>query len=630
MKCPNCSFFNEVRAEFCKICGTKLEKKITNVTNTLSLDQALREKYMPSSTNGVNENTAPSEDEFVGTPAWELIPGLLVASSPRWPKKHPEEAEADLGRELQDREVVTEAAVTLPAEDPNVLPQSQSMVVSPEGPVSIPTEEEPIAFTESLTTNEPVEIKETTESAERIEAGATVAEVAVSSETTEVSAENPTEVPDDVAEDTVDDTVVDMADDVVEDVATEEQTDKLAYIPPVYESMTGFERIDVDAPPIVIPTVEEYDVHPENNDDEYVDTITKSSRDRWIIAIIVFLCILLLVLGAIIIRILWQWWHHDVPPTTVATTRRTTPTITSVATTTPGTTTNPERANPVIGQFTYDLQSYLVSGKTDFLGYMINPMDAKMKLGDLHSIGVTKTEVEDVKYRDAILYLDTWVYNNVEGKVCKRLVKWEFNCIIGEFVDVTDFKNDFVLAEDEQKRVEVEDAKSTESTQLPTIRSESSNVTTTESTTQSTTITTTAAAPTTTFDDSYFVKSGSVSGGSATESDSLSKMRMGDHGYFQRLVFDFLGEKAPVYTASIDDGGYTLNLYLSNMTGHSGQPEIASWSTMTSIEVFSNSADSLQVQMRFSEPIMINTFTIDEPGRIVIDVRGDSNWDTPQ
>lgn len=631
MKCPNCSFFNEVRAEVCKICGTKLEKKIRNVTNTLSLDQALREKYMPSSASGASETTTPSEAESSGTPAWELIPGLLVASSPRTQKipawnteDAPGGVAADMPREdCAHSEPYSDS--TSGGDNSYSEPHKKAEAIegasdSREGEVEDMTD-----AAEAEVASETTEVVE--EDPTNDDKDVTVAEAEVASEVTEVVEEDPTSDDKDVT--------------AAEDTAEEEPTEKLAYIPPVYESLTGFERIDIDAPPIVIPNVEEYDVPAEeNNEEEYVDTITKSSRDRWIIAIIVFLCILLVVLGAIIVRILWQWWHHDDAGVATTTPRRTTPTITSSLSTTPETTTNSERANPVIGQFTYDLQSYLVSSKTDFLAYMLNPMDAKMKLSELHSIGVTRTEVEEIKYQDGVLLLDTWVFNAVDGKAYKRLVKWEFDCAIGEYIDVKDFKHDFVLAEDEQKRVETKDEVIT--TENTSIASGGSNTATTEAsteatsgattqaTTQRTTITTTAAAPTTTFDDSYFVKSGSVSGGTATESDSLSKMRMGDHGYFQRLVFDFLGEKAPVYTASIDDGGYTLNLYLSNMTGHSEQPEIASWSTMTSIEVFSNSADSLQVQMRFSEPIMINTFTIDEPGRIVIDVRGDSNWDTPQ
>ncbi len=168
----------------------------------------------------------------------------------------------------------------------------------------------------------------------------------------------------------------------------------------------------------------------------------------------------------------------------------------------------------------------------------------------------------------------------------------------------------------------------TDTSPVPPTTSSSTETTTSAASKTATTSTTETTPATTAFDEWYFVKQGSVSNGDGTDEDSLSKIRMGDHYYFHRLVFDFLGSKIPTYTVSILEGGYLVQLHVENITSYTSETAVASWSNIAeSIEIIADTPTSINVNIRMSEPVMISTYGLEEPGRIIIDIRGDSNLD---
>lgn len=139
---------------------------------------------------------------------------------------------------------------------------------------------------------------------------------------------------------------------------------------------------------------------------------------------------------------------------------------------------------------------------------------------------------------------------------------------------------------------------------------------------------TSTSEKTTLFDESYFTKSGNLSGGNGTDEDSLAKVRMGDHYYFHRIVFDFLGDKIPTYHVSILNDGYLVRVRIENITDFTGDYGVATWSTVAkSIEIFADTASSVIININMYEPAMVYTYGLEEPGRIVLDIRGDSNKD---
>lgn len=130
------------------------------------------------------------------------------------------------------------------------------------------------------------------------------------------------------------------------------------------------------------------------------------------------------------------------------------------------------------------------------------------------------------------------------------------------------------------------------------------------------------------FDESYFTKSGNLSGGTGKESDALRKVRMGDHYYFHRLVFDFGGKKTPTYYVSILEGGYLVQMRVENITDFTKDSSISEWSTVAkSVEISADTPNSIIINIYMHEPAMVHTYGIDDPGRIVLDLRGDSNQD---
>lgn len=156
----------------------------------------------------------------------------------------------------------------------------------------------------------------------------------------------------------------------------------------------------------------------------------------------------------------------------------------------------------------------------------------------------------------------------------------------------------------------------------------SSTSTTTTTTSTTSTDTTTSTSTTTTFDDSYFTKTGNLSGGNGTDYDALIKMRMGDHHYYHRFVFDFVGNKIPTYYVSILDNGYLVQLRVENITDYTKEYEIESWSTVAkSVEIAADTPNSILINIYMNEPAMVHTYGLEEPGRIVLDIRGDSNKD---
>lgn len=157
----------------------------------------------------------------------------------------------------------------------------------------------------------------------------------------------------------------------------------------------------------------------------------------------------------------------------------------------------------------------------------------------------------------------------------------------------------------------------------------SSTTTTTSSTTTSTSSEKDTTSSTgTTFDDGYFTRTGNLSGGNGTEDDALIKVRMGDHHYYHRFVFDFVGNKIPTYYVSILDGGYLVQLRVENITDFTREYGIDSWSTVAkSIEIVADTSTSVLINIYMNEPAMIHTYGLEEPGRIVLDIRGDSNKD---
>lgn len=145
---------------------------------------------------------------------------------------------------------------------------------------------------------------------------------------------------------------------------------------------------------------------------------------------------------------------------------------------------------------------------------------------------------------------------------------------------------------------------------------------TTEESTEETSVTTTSKSP---FDESYFVRNGSVSGGNGTDQDSLSKVRMGDHLYFHRFVFDFLGSRIPTYQVHILEGGMLIQLHVENIKDFTGDYALTEWNYLAaSIDITSDGNQGIYINIRAAEPLMISTYGLEEPGRIVLDLRGES------
>lgn len=163
----------------------------------------------------------------------------------------------------------------------------------------------------------------------------------------------------------------------------------------------------------------------------------------------------------------------------------------------------------------------------------------------------------------------------------------------------------------------------------------SSKSTTTTSSESSTTISetsssssSTSTASVTAFDEGYFTKTGNLSGGNGTESDTLSKVRMGNHHYFHRFVFDFMGNKIPTYYVSILEGGYLVQMRVENIREFTQDYGLATWTTVAkSIEISADTSSSILINIRMYEPAMVYTYGLEDPGRIVLDIRGDSNKD---
>ncbi|MDO4754021.1 MAG: hypothetical protein Q4A41_03360, partial [Bacillota bacterium] len=163
----------------------------------------------------------------------------------------------------------------------------------------------------------------------------------------------------------------------------------------------------------------------------------------------------------------------------------------------------------------------------------------------------------------------------------------------------------------------------TTTSEKSTLRSTPSETVTTSST--SSTAETSKASG---FDDSYFTKTGSLSGGNGTDTDSLTKIRMGDHHYFHRFVFDFLGNKVPTYRVSIMNGGYLVQIRVENITEFTSNYALEDWSTVAqSIVITADTDSSIVINIAMNEPAMVSTYGLEEPGRIVLDIRGESNKD---
>lgn len=263
-----------------------------------------------------------------------------------------------------------------------------------------------------------------------------------------------------------------------------------------------------------------------------------------------------------------------------------------------------------VRDFLSKLESYLKNGsETAALKFFLNPVKANDVLKPIRDLQPVSIRFDRIEQDDTALRFEAEIENIDQEIRYRRTVRFQ--------VTFADRSNDMdAVAHDFDP--ETDGALRQEIGQVPTTE-------TTSSEEETTVTTTTERIP---FDESYFTKSGSLSGGSGTTADTLRKVRMGDHLYFHRFVFDFLGDRAPVYTVSLLDGGLALQVQVANITDFTTDYALAEWSYLAkSIQITADTPNSILIQITMNEPVMMYTYTLDEPGRIVIDIRGESSED---
>lgn len=89
-----------------------------------------------------------------------------------------------------------------------------------------------------------------------------------------------------------------------------------------------------------------------------------------------------------------------------------------------------------------------------------------------------------------------------------------------------------------------------------------------------------------------------------------------------------MGNKIPTYYVSILEGGYLVQMRVENIREFTQDYGLATWTTVAkSIEISADTSSSILINIRMYEPAMVYTYGLEDPGRIVLDIRGDSNKD---
>ena len=122
---------------------------------------------------------------------------------------------------------------------------------------------------------------------------------------------------------------------------------------------------------------------------------------------------------------------------------------------------------------------------------------------------------------------------------------------------------------------------------------------------------------------SIYLDKGIFHNGGPSVSSTLKAVR---HNYnkslgYERIVFDFKAKKIPKVYGHINSGDKNLYVDLFDTQIMKGINSFGKTKFVDSINFFPISRETLSVELRFKEKVSVDIFYLDNPGRLVIDIK---------
>lgn len=608
MNCPNCDYGGLNKdSKICDVCGIELDANIDILSSdTISLDKALKEMFKKSNSEKKSsskiqiQTEVPKKDDgddfdedYSPDSSDELDELAPVYPASRKTTQTGSKEEKSSWRPLKSDETTN----ALPAVEPKepVAPETTVTPEEPEEPeVSEEPEEpempeepvEPVVSEEPEAPKEPKEPKETEEP------------VADPAPTAKIEPE-----PD----------LSEIKFTIEEDKAEKIDISNLSEIPvkiPRAGNLNGLK------PKPAEPLEPADTINPEERDDESGDEpaqlqLTKKSKN---ILGTVLIGILFIILIAVIIFMIftfssWKKDEEEVPETT-------TPTATEP------TTLNSKQVENTVQEFFKELELYFTEDDNTVLARFLNPVAAAKKMGEVQKLPTIQSlSVESIAMQGEDAYqVVTSVLNSDKGQRYIRDIVWTLKIEKDENkLVVKDFSNDFTMQADLlNRKIFDKDARGDQTTTQPEETSETSTAATT------TTAPTTTKVQTTTEEIlEGFVAAGVFRGGNdSVKSAKLLNRRIGNHAKYERLVFDFdnSGELVPKYKAELDATGTTIVVNIYGVTNLESQSAAPDWSNIKSVDVVSDTRDSVKITIKLGKRAEFKAFGLNSPARLIIDI----------